>query len=72
MRNGRHEAWREYERGALWVLPGASMIAALVLGALQRPCTARLVADLGRQYLAAPRRPVTAEDISGAGSRCCR
>lgn len=34
MRNGRLEAWREYERGALWVLPGVSLIAALVLGAL--------------------------------------
>jgi uncharacterized membrane protein len=34
MRNGRQEAWREYERGALWVLPGASLIAALVLGVL--------------------------------------
>jgi uncharacterized membrane protein len=34
MRNGQREAWREYERGSLWVLPGASLIAALVLGAL--------------------------------------
>jgi uncharacterized membrane protein len=34
MRHGRREAWREYERGALWVLPGASLIAALALGAL--------------------------------------
>jgi len=34
MRNRRPEAWWEYERASLWVLPGASMIAALVLGAL--------------------------------------
>jgi uncharacterized membrane protein len=34
MRNGRREAWQEYERGSLWVLPGASLIAARVLGAL--------------------------------------
>ena len=34
MRNRRQEAWREYGRASLWVLPGASMIAALVLGAL--------------------------------------
>ena len=34
MRSERQEAWREYERSALWVLPGASLIAALVLGAL--------------------------------------
>ena len=34
MTNRRHEAWREYERASLWVLPGASMIAALALGAL--------------------------------------
>jgi uncharacterized membrane protein len=34
MREGRQEAWREYERGALWVLPGAAMVAALFLGAL--------------------------------------
>jgi len=34
MKTGRHEAWREYASGALWVLPGASMVAALVLGAL--------------------------------------
>jgi uncharacterized membrane protein len=34
MRNGREEAWREYERGSLWVLPAASLIAALVLGVL--------------------------------------
>jgi uncharacterized membrane protein len=27
-------AWREYASGVLWVLPGASMGAALVLGAL--------------------------------------
>ena len=34
MRNRRHEAWREYARGALWILPGISMVAALALGAL--------------------------------------
>ena len=34
MRNGRREAWWEYARASLWVLPGASMIAALVLGLL--------------------------------------
>ena len=34
MREGHQGAWREYERGALWVLPAASMVAALVLGAL--------------------------------------
>jgi uncharacterized membrane protein len=34
MRNRRHEAWWEYERASLWVLPAASAIAALVLGAL--------------------------------------
>ena len=34
MRNRRHEAWREYARGALWVLPVISMVAALALGAL--------------------------------------
>ena len=34
MRNRRHEAWREYARGALWILPGISMVAALDLGAL--------------------------------------
>src|SRR6516165_9905024 len=34
MTNRRQEAWWEYERASLWVLPGASMIAALVLGAL--------------------------------------
>lgn len=34
MRDGRKGAWREYERGALWVLPAASTVVALVLGAL--------------------------------------
>jgi uncharacterized membrane protein len=34
MRSGRREAWWEYARASLWVLPGASLIAALVLGAL--------------------------------------
>src|SRR5689334_20152352 len=34
MRSGRREAWWEYARSSLWVLPGASLIAALVLGAL--------------------------------------
>jgi uncharacterized membrane protein len=34
MRSGRWEAWWEYARASLWVLPGASLIAALVLGAL--------------------------------------
>jgi uncharacterized membrane protein len=34
MRNVRQEAWREYERGSLWVLPVASMVAALILGAV--------------------------------------
>ena len=34
MTNRRQEAWWEYERASLWVLPGASMIAALALGAL--------------------------------------
>jgi uncharacterized membrane protein len=34
MRSGRREEWREYARASLWVLPGASMIAALVLGVL--------------------------------------
>ena len=34
MRSGRREAWWEYARASLWVLPGASLIVALVLGAL--------------------------------------
>src|SRR6516162_1771448 len=34
MRTGRQEELREYARGALWVLPAVSMVAALVLGAL--------------------------------------
>ena len=34
MRSGRREASREYARASLWVLPGASLIVALVLGAL--------------------------------------
>ena len=34
MREQREEAWREYERGALWVLPAISMVAAVALGAL--------------------------------------
>ena len=34
MRNQRHEAWWEYQRASLWVLPAASAIAALALGAL--------------------------------------
>ncbi len=31
---GRTEAWWEYTRGSLWVLPAASLVAALALGAL--------------------------------------
>jgi uncharacterized membrane protein len=31
---GRTEAWWEYTRGSLWVLPAASLVAALVLGGL--------------------------------------
>ncbi len=31
---GRAEAWWEYTRGSLWVLPAASLVAALALGAL--------------------------------------
>ena len=31
---GRSEAWSEYTRGALWVLPVVSIVVAVVLGAL--------------------------------------
>ena len=49
MKTGRHEAWREYGSGALWVLPGASMVAALVLGALLS--TVRLSTDTPLRHL---------------------
>src|ERR1700758_4178606 len=49
MKTGRHEAWREYASGALWVLPGASMVAALVLGALLS--TVRLSTDTPLRHL---------------------